>query len=220
MVLWRQFFLALLLVMISASAFGARKSALCEQSQLDVFPDVFYACEAMQSFKKGFDRHALQLFKHAARWGSKHSQYKIGLMYVGGFGVPVNRVEGAAWLLLANERNAMHSTEQLSLVMSELGEADRNKAKARAQALRAEYGDQEALMRRARWVRRMKGRTTGSRLGRPMATVSIPGGEGLTADRNLARLDVYESTLRETLTTVEYRDFEVLEPTPEEESSN
>ena len=130
----------LLLVCMSFTAQGARKSSLCEQSQLDIFPDVFYSCEAMQNFKQGFDRHALALFKHAARWGSKHSQYKIGLMYVGGFGTARDPVEGAAWLLLANERNAMHSTEQLSLVMSELSEADRGSAKARAQSLRAEYG--------------------------------------------------------------------------------
>lgn len=202
----------LLLVCLSFTAHGARKSSLCEQSQLDIFPDVFYACEAMQNFKQGFDRHALALFKHAARWGSKQSQYKIGLMYVGGLGAMRNSVEGAAWLLLANERNAMHSTEQLSLVMSELSEAGRGAAKARAQSLRAEFGDQAALLRRTYWVRRMKRRTTGSRLGQPMATVVIPGGEGLTAGQNIGRLVQYESSLRDTLTTVEYRDFQVLDP--------
>ena len=201
-----------LLVLLSVSARAERSTSLCEQSQLDIFPDVFYSCEAMQNFKKGFDRQALSMFKHAARWGSKQSQYKIGLMYLGGFGTEPDPIEGAAWLLLANERNVMHSTEQLALVMSELSEAGRVSAKSRARELRAEYGDQEALLRRAHWVRRMKGRTTGSRLGRPMATVSIPGGEGRTADQNIGRLVEYESTLRETLTTVQYRDFKVLEP--------
>ena len=202
----------LLLVGMSFSAQAARKSFLCEQSQLDIYPDVFYSCEAMQNFKKGFDKHALALFKHAARWGSKQSQYKIGLMFVGGFGTRADPVEGAAWLLLANERNVMHSTEQLALVMSELSEAERAAAKGRAQFLRAEYGDVQALTRRARWVRQMKRRSTGSHLGRPMATVSIPGGEGLTSRDNLASLTLYESNLRETLTTVEYRDFKVLDP--------
>jgi len=204
--------LALLLVAGVLPVRAERTTWLCEQSQLDIFPDQFYTCEAMQNFKRGFDKQALSLFKKAAKFGSKRSQYKIGLMYVGGYGAPVDLVEGAAWLLLANERNVMHSTEQLALVMSELSAEGRVDAKARAQALRAEYGDVVALKRRARWVRKMQRRTTGSHLGQPMATVSIPGGEGRTALQNNRRLVQYESTLRETLTTVQYRDFKVLEP--------
>jgi TPR repeat protein len=208
----RHMIVALLLFGMTFCGHAARRSSLCEQSKLDIYPDVFYSCEAMQNFKKGFDKQALFLFKHAARWGSKQSQYKIGLMYVGGFGTEPNPVEGAAWLLLANERNVMHSTEQLALVMSELSGTERAAAKGRAQFLRTEFGDVQALTRRARWVRQMKRRSTGSHLGRAMATVSIPGGEGLTTRDNINGLTLYESNLRETLTTVEYRDFKVLDP--------
>lgn len=44
-------------------------------------------------------------------------------MYVAGFGTQADPVEGAAWLLLANERNNRDVTEQLQLAMSELSES-------------------------------------------------------------------------------------------------
>ena len=116
-------FIALFFCLFSSAALAVEQSALCEDSPLDIFPDQFFACEAQQSFKKGFDKHALALFKRASRWGSKQSQYKVGLMYVAGFGTQADPVEGAAWLLLANERNNRDVTEQLQLAMSELSES-------------------------------------------------------------------------------------------------
>ena len=202
---------ALLLFCFLPIALAVERAGFCEDSPLDIFPDQFYTCEALQSFKKGFDKHALELFKLASRWGSKQSQYKVGLMYVGGFGTRPDPVEGAAWLLLANERNNRESTKQLKLAMSELSEGGRLQANARALELRDEYGDLEALERRSRWVRRMKRRTTGSHLGRPTATLAIIGTQGMTGLQTLPRLDRYEASLRITLTTVEYRDFKVIE---------
>jgi hypothetical protein len=201
-----------LLLFCTATIDAAERTAFCEDSPMDIFPDEYFNCEARQSFKKGFDKHALGLFKRASRWGSKQAQYKVGLMLVAGFGTRRDPVEGAAWLLLANERNNRAVTEQLKLTMAELDESGRQAANARALELREEYGDYQALERRAQSVRRMKRRTTGSHLGRPMATVSIVGSQGRTADQALSRLDRYETSLRNVLTSVEYRDFKVLEP--------
>jgi TPR repeat protein len=212
-----RFVFVLVFICCTSSAIAVERSALCEDSPLDIFPDEFYTCEALQSFKKGFDKHALALFKRASRWGSKQSQYKVGLMYVGGFGTQRNPVEGAAWLLLANERNNHQGTEQLKLALADLDEQERAQANLRAVALREEYGDLEALERRAQWVRRMKRRTTGSHLGRPTATLAIVGTQGITGGQALSRLDHYEATLRNVLTTVEYRDFKVLDPEEEAE---
>ena len=63
----------------------------------------------------------------------------------------------------------------------------------------------------------MKRRTTGSHLGRPTATVAIVGTQGVTGGQALSRLDRYEASLRNVLTTVEYRDFKVMEPKHETE---
>ncbi|MDX1570299.1 MAG: hypothetical protein R3200_07420 [Xanthomonadales bacterium] len=201
----------------AAASANPQEDFLCEDSPLDIYPDVYFHCEAMQSFKKGFDEHALELLQRASLWGSKTAQYKVGLMYLGGVGTQADPVEGAAWLLLANERNNRKVTERLAEVLDKLSDSSVMAANSRAAELRETYGDLEALERRADWVRRMKKRTTGSRLGKPMATVVNSGTSGITGDQALNRLDHYEQVLREAVTTVEYRDFRVLEP--EEESS-
>jgi hypothetical protein len=204
------------LLMTGPASAAPRQSFQCENSPLDIFPDQYYSCEAMQSFKKGFDSHALSLFKRAARWGSKTSQYRVGLMYLGGYGTAVNPIEGTAWLLLANERNSTQGTQQLNEALKSLSDYERKLARERAQELSDDYGDLKALERRSRWVRRMKGRTTGSRLGRPTATVRIEGANGITGDQAISRLDLYETVLRNAIGTIEYRDFEVIEPASED----
>ncbi len=183
----------------------------CEQSSLDIFPDQFYACEAMQSWKKGFDKHALDLFKRSAKFGSKSSQYRVGLMYLGGYGTEEDLVEATAWLLLANERNKELSTERLQETLAMLTVAQDQAAKRRALELRKEYGDVAALERRGKWSRRMRARATGSRLGNPMASVRFAGNTGLTGDIQAKRISLYEKQLYDILTTVEYRDFKVLD---------
>jgi len=184
---------------------------LCEDSPLDIPPDVFFTCEAIDSFDDGFDKHALALFKRAALWGSKEAQYRVGLMYLGGYGADVDWVQGSAWLLLANERNNQQVTEKLSQAMALLTEEQVAQANVKAEELREHYGDFKALERRARWVRRMKNRTTGSRLGKPNASIRLVGTNGVTGDQQLSRLDAYEASLRNVLTTVEYRDFDVID---------
>ena len=184
---------------------------LCEDSPLDIPPDVFFTCEAIDSFDDGFDKHALELFKRASLWGSKEAQYRVGLMYLGGYGAEVDLVEGSAWLLLANERNSQQVTEKLSQAMDLLTEEQIEQANLKAKTLREHYGDFKALERRARWVRRMKNRTTGSRLGKPNASIRLVGTNGVTGDQKLSRLDAYEASLRNVLTTVEYRDFDVID---------
>lgn len=188
-----------------------RSSYLCSDSPLDIYPDQRFTCEAMQSFKKGFDRHALDLFKQASRWGSKLAQYKVGLMYLGGYGVEADRIEGTAWLLLANERNRFRITEHLADTMRQLSSYEVGLARSRARELRAEYGDFQALERRSRWVRRLRRESTGSRLGRSMSSVRIVNSMGITGDQRMALIEDYETQLRDIVTTVEYRDFEVLE---------
>ena len=207
-----RFLLACILLAPSLAAASPQGHFLCEDTSMDVFPDDRWYCEAMHNFRKGFDRHALDLFKRAARYGNKLAQYKIGLMYAGGVGTEADAVEGAAWLLLANERNIDEVTERLRFVMSTLPEFEKRQAHERAGELREEYGDLNALSRRAAWVKKMKRRTTGSRLGNPMSAVRIAGASGVTSDQQHERLDAYEQNLRDIITTVEYRDFRVIEP--------
>ena len=207
--------LGALFLVLSLPAQAIRENWLCEDSPFDQYPDAYYTCEAMQSFKHGFDTHALEHLKRASKWGSKTAQYRVGLMILGGIGTEADPIEGAAWLLLANERNNSDISARLREVQDKMSTEDWEVAHQRALVLKEEYGDFAALERRTRWVRRMKNRMTGSRLGKPMATVRVADSQGITVDQMTNRLDVYERSLRHMVTTVEYRDFRVIEPKTE-----
>ena len=183
-----RFALLLILLVHWGCSFGVEESSFCHETTFDLHPDLFYTCEARQSFKKGFDAHALTLFKRAAKWGSKSAQYRIGLMTLAGMGTEPDLIEGTAWLLLANERNADEVTEQLDLALNNLTGDEIDAAKRRARVLRETYGDSAALERRAQWVRKAKRRVTGSHLGKPMNSVRIAS-QGLTVDQYLSSLE-------------------------------
>ncbi len=206
--------LVLLLLTVWGTAVHAtpQENFLCDDSPVAIYPDILFTCEALQSYKKGFDTHALELFQRASLWGSKEAQYRVGLFYLGGIGTETNHVEAAAWLLLANERNNRQITERLAEVMAVLSDEQKDTVNQRADELREKYGDFKALERRANWVKRQKRKTTGSRLGNPMASVRYQGNTGVTAEQQLRHLDAYEQHLSDIVTSVEYRDFKVIEP--------
>ncbi len=203
------------------------EDAECGEGVADEYPDLYWTCEALQSFSKGFDSHALDLFKRASQWGNKTAQYRVGLMTLGGVGTEPDVIEGAAWLLLANERNNRRISARLSEVMGTLTEDQQREVKIRAAGLREEYGDFKALERRADWARWQKRGLTGSRTGRPTGSSLVmvsgdalaPGGQRPTGARNSGTIgvaarnmyDAYEIELRNIVTSVEYRDFDVLE---------
>ena len=220
---WRV--ISILFLTISLSATAQERSSFCSDTPVDVYPDQFFICEALQSFKHGHDSHALELFKRAAHWGNKTAQYRAGLMLLGGIGGDADIIEGTAWLLLANERNSAETAARLAEVEQSISEADLRAAKQRAAELREEYGDFAALERRARWVREKKRARTGSRTGNPMATVRVEGAQGrgvtgLTGNQLDSYLDAYVNHLESILTTVEYRDFTVIDDPPPADEAN
>ena len=209
-------FAILLVAIVFASVSAQERSSFCSDTPIDVYPDQFFICEALQSFKRGHDKHALELFQRAAKWGNKTAQYRVGLMLLGGIGTDADVIEGTSWLLLANERNSAETAARLADVEKAISPDDLRLAKTRAAALRAEFGDLTALERRARWVREKKRARTGSRTGNPMATVRIEGTQGrgisgLTGNDLDAYLDLYVNHLEQIVTTVEYRDFTVID---------
>lgn len=53
--------------------------------------------------------HAIAMYRVAASWAYKPAEYNLALMYFRGQGVPVDRPRGAAWMVLAAERNTSQS---------------------------------------------------------------------------------------------------------------
>ncbi|MEM9301927.1 MAG: hypothetical protein AAGE01_07440, partial [Pseudomonadota bacterium] len=188
----------------------------CGNGVIGERPDRFFTCEALQSFKKGFDTHALELFQRASLWGNKQAQYRVGLMTLGGIGTEPDPMEAAAWMLLANERNNREITERLNQVMQTLDGDQLAAVNVRAAELQEKYGDFAALDRRARWVRRQNINITGSRTGRPIGSSLIAtSGAGLGGARPVGAqnsgttglglqsgYDAYEWELRNIVTSV------------------
>lgn len=183
------------------------------------YPDLVHYRAAVRSYKDGFNTHAREQFQLAAAWGNKEAQFNLALMNFSGIGADADRVEGAAWGLLADERGDGRFRKTRREMISLLSADEKQAALKRAKELKTEFGDFQALEKRARWVRQQKRELTGSRTGSLASAVRIttPGGRFAgRGDEFLAYINTFEQTLFDVVTNVEYKDFEVLdEPTPD-----
>ncbi len=183
------------------------------------YPDVVHYEAAVRSYKDGFNTHAMEQFLLAARWGNKEAQFNLALMHFAGIGVEVDRIRGGAWALLADERGDGRFRKTRREIMGLLGAEEKSAALDLARELKEEYGDFQALEKRARWVRKQKRELTGSRTGSLASAVRIttPGGRFAgRGDQYLAYINTFEQSLFDIVTRVEYKDFEVLDDPVEE----
>ena len=72
----------------------------------------------------------------SAPQGFAPAQSNLALLYLTGAGVPVDRVEACAWLLLAAERGERDARDLAPGVQSDLSDAEREQAQQRAQRYR------------------------------------------------------------------------------------
>ncbi|MFK7954879.1 MAG: hypothetical protein AB8B96_02195 [Lysobacterales bacterium] len=178
------------------------------------YPDAVHYQAAVRSYKDGFNTHAMEQFLLAARWGNKEAQFNLALMHFAGIGVAVDRVRGAAWALLADERGDGRFRKTRREIMGLLEPADKSAALDLARELKQDFGDFQALEKRARWVRQQKRELTGSRTGSLASAVRVttPGGRFAgRGDEYLTYINTFEQSLFDIVTRVEYKDFEVLD---------
>lgn len=187
------------------------------------YPDMVHYRSAVRSYKSGFNDHAREQFMMAARWANKEAQFNLALMYFSGIGTEPDKVRGTAWALLADERGDGRFRKTRIEMMNMLEPAEREQALEQARELKTDYGDLAALERRAEWVRKQKRELTGSRLGtmgsmvrviEPGAGPGLGGGYAGRGDQLIAHIETFEQELFDVVTTVEYRDFEVLDEEP------
>ncbi len=75
---------------------------------------------------------AVKWFKLSAKQGHPGGMYKYGLAHFSGMGIPVNRIEGAAWLMLCLPQIAKEDLKHIKETLDQLTPEERTKAEAAA----------------------------------------------------------------------------------------
>jgi len=116
-------------------------------------PGDYYLEQGQKAFSRGQLARAHEMFLAAASWGQKIAQYNLGLMSFKGVGVPVDRIEGRAWLSLAAERGDDPLVAAREWADVQLTPGQRTQANVRLETLAQKYADAAALPRaKARFV--------------------------------------------------------------------
>lgn len=133
--------------------------------EADGRPGVYYFELGSKAFRDKDYRHAVDMFKVAASWAYKPAEYDLALMYFRGEGVSVDRVRGAAWMILAAERNQPQYVNARNVMVTLLSNAEFAKTDELWRELKSTYGDEIALRRaKAQWAW-VRTHQTGTRVG-------------------------------------------------------
>ena len=131
--------------------------------------------KAEELFERGNYRRAHFIYRHElAPIGDKYAQYMLGYMAQSGLGVNKDPVVASAWYRLAAERKSPEFVAVRDELMSQFDYIDIERSDAAYIGLRKVYSD---IILRMRVVRdgfeTLAEITTGSRLGRSVAPVTI-----------------------------------------------
>ena len=91
----------------------------------------YYTLEPHRDFGR-----AAALLRQSALQGFAPAQTSLALLYLTGAGVPEDRVEACAWLLLAAEQGERDARDLAPGVQSDLSDTERDQARQRAQRYR------------------------------------------------------------------------------------
>lgn len=145
--------------------FGALPNEDFTTPEADARPGVYYFQLATRAFEKKQYQFAINMYQVAASWAYKPAEYNLGVMYYRGQGIPVNRPLGAAWMVLAAERNTPQYVQARNLMVTPLSNAEFAKVNTLWKQLKPTYGDEVALHRaKVRWAY-VRSHMTGSRVG-------------------------------------------------------
>lgn len=137
-------------------------------------PNELWRVRALRALKLGQVERAVDAFRMAAGYADKYSQHALSLLYWHGAGVARDRALAYAWSDLAAERGYRDLLLVRERMWSELGEAERNRARELGPDMYARFGDVVAQPRMEWELRKARVRVTGSRLGFEMDRVQFP----------------------------------------------
>ena len=125
----------------------APREIRCNDATFPFLPGEFNYCVAVKMWARKDYRDAEQMLLLAAGWGSKPAQQMLGLAYLNGAGLAMDRPLGLAWLDIASERK---SPEYLAISKNARARAtaeERERADILFQQLRERYRDDVAALR-------------------------------------------------------------------------
>lgn len=131
----------------------------------DGHPDMRLRRLGAEARAAGRWEHARTFFRRAGRFGDKLSQAAYAEMLWEGEGGESDPVAGYIWMDLAAERGAPMFLAMRERYWQALDSRQREQALAQGVAVYAEYGDEVALPRLERVMRRVANNVTGSRTG-------------------------------------------------------
>lgn len=152
---------------------GALSNGNFNTPESDGRPGVKFFTLGVQAFRKGDYRHAIDMYRVAASWAYKPAEYNLGVMYFKGQGIPVDRPRGAAWMVLAAERNDPQYVKARDLMVTVLSKPEFARTDELWGELKKTYGDQVALRRaKAQWAY-ARTHQTGTRVGGTAGELSV-----------------------------------------------
>jgi hypothetical protein len=161
----------------SAEGPGGPASGNYNTPEADGRPGEYFFQLGSDAFRRKDYDHAVAMYKAAASWAYKPAEYDLALMYFRGTGVPVDRALGAAWMVLAAERNNSKYAHARDLMITALSNAEFAQTNLVWQKLKPIYGDEVALHRaKLRWAQ-VKAGMTGSRVGDGAVYLLVGGGD-------------------------------------------
>jgi len=157
----------------SGVSVGAMSDGNFNTPESDGRPGVKFFTYGVRAFQKGDYRHAIDMYKVAASWAYKPAEYNLAIMYFRGQGVPVDRVRGAAWMVLAAERGEPQYARARDLMVTVLSKAEFARTDELWGELKKTYGDHVALRRaKAQWAY-VRTHQTGTRVGGTAGELSV-----------------------------------------------
>lgn len=130
----------------------------------------YYAVEALKKEQYGL---AVDMYEASASWAYKPSAYNLGVMYLQGEGVPVDRPRAMAWMAIAAEGGESKYVEARELVYANLSQEEFERANEIWRELKKTYGDDVTRPRaRMRWAQ-VRAAMTGSHVGGSVGALRV-----------------------------------------------
>jgi hypothetical protein len=132
---------------------------------LSAHPDLRFRMLGLQAWEKGDYTTAMAHFRRGARYADKPSQGMVAEMLWNGQGTPVDRPLAHAWMQVASERGFKVMLLNRDRYWAAMDPAERERARALAPKIAAEYSDAVAKPRVERKMRQVRTSAAGSRTG-------------------------------------------------------